>query len=119
MKPTPLKFLAHLHSNATNSAIVPLCKRILPGLAWALVYHTPTHLTAFYRVNLLPSCEGPCGFKQAALLLCAGELSPGVAWALVAGLAALGISVCARNFGPTITKLYSLGMSLRSEMPVS
>jgi len=46
------------------------------------------------------------------LPVAAGELSPGVAWALVAGLAALGISVCARNFGPTITKLYSLGLFL-------
>jgi homogentisate solanesyltransferase len=42
----------------------------------------------------------------------AGELSPGMAWVLVAALAALGMSICARNFGPAITKLYGLGLFL-------
>ena len=42
----------------------------------------------------------------------AGELSKPVAWFLVAALAAVGIVICALNFGPMITKLYSLGLFL-------
>ena len=42
----------------------------------------------------------------------AGELDPGVAWLLVAGLATGGLAICARNFGPFITKLYAFGLFL-------
>ena len=46
-------------------------------------------------------------------LLCpAGELSPGLAWVLVVGLAVAGITISARNFGSAITKLYALGLTL-------
>lgn len=41
-----------------------------------------------------------------------GELSPALAWALVVGLAAAGISICGRNFGASITRLYALGLAL-------
>ncbi len=43
---------------------------------------------------------------------CAGELSPGVAWALCVGLAVAGVSIVAANFGGEITLLYSLGLFL-------
>lgn len=42
----------------------------------------------------------------------AGELSPAVAWVLVAGLAVGGIALCAANFGTMITRLYSFGLFL-------
>lgn len=35
-----------------------------------------------------------------------------MAWFLVVGLAVAGITISARNFGPAITKLYALGLSL-------
>jgi homogentisate solanesyltransferase len=46
------------------------------------------------------------------LPVAAGELSPNAAWALVAALAATGLAVTARNFGPLITKLYAFGLFL-------
>lgn len=35
-----------------------------------------------------------------------------MAWLLCAGLAGLGIAICAKNFGKAITCLYSLGLFL-------
>lgn len=35
-----------------------------------------------------------------------------MAWILVAGLAAAGILICARNFGASITRLYAFGLFL-------
>ncbi|GAQ84991.1 Putative homogentisate prenyltransferase [Klebsormidium nitens] len=46
------------------------------------------------------------------LPIAAGELSVPAAWLLCAALAAAGVSIVATNFGPLITKLYSLGLSL-------
>lgn len=46
------------------------------------------------------------------LPVAAGELSPGLAWMLVLGLAATGIAIVSRNFGRFITCLYSLGLGL-------
>ena len=46
------------------------------------------------------------------LPVAAGELSTGLAWALVLGLAATGLSIVASNFGPLITSLYALGLTL-------
>lgn len=46
------------------------------------------------------------------LPIAAGDLSVPAAWALVAGLATLGIGIVATNFGPLITTLYSLGLFL-------
>ena len=42
----------------------------------------------------------------------AGELSTPVAWVLVVGLAAAGVSIVATNFGRLITYLYSFGLTL-------
>lgn len=46
------------------------------------------------------------------LPIAAGDLSISSAWALVIGLAALGIGIVATNFGPLITGLYSFGLFL-------
>eukprot|EP00884_Botryococcus_braunii_P013088 jgi/Botrbrau1/21780/Bobra.0190s0007.1 len=46
------------------------------------------------------------------LPIASGEMTPALAWLLCAGLAGLGITICARNFGKAITSLYSLGLFL-------
>lgn len=46
------------------------------------------------------------------LPIAAGELSVPAAWLLCGLLAAGGVSLVASNFGPLITKLYSLGLGL-------
>jgi homogentisate solanesyltransferase len=46
------------------------------------------------------------------LPIAAGDLSVPAAWALVVGLAALGIGIVATNFGMLITALYTLGLFL-------
>lgn len=46
------------------------------------------------------------------LPVAAGELSPGVAWVMVTGLAALGVGIVATNFGQLITALYTFGLFL-------
>ncbi|KAL2641978.1 hypothetical protein R1flu_009565 [Riccia fluitans] len=46
------------------------------------------------------------------LPVAAGDLSVPAAWALVIGLAALGVGIVATNFGPLITSLYSFGLFL-------
>jgi len=46
------------------------------------------------------------------LPVAAGELSPGLAWALCLGLASLGVAIVARNFGPLISALYTFGLLL-------
>jgi homogentisate solanesyltransferase len=46
------------------------------------------------------------------LPVAAGELSPLVAWVLCAGLAGLGMTVTATNFGPLISGLYAFGLFL-------
>jgi 4-hydroxybenzoate polyprenyltransferase len=46
------------------------------------------------------------------LPVAAGELSTGLAWALVLGLAATGLGIVATNFGSLITSLYALGLTL-------
>lgn len=45
-------------------------------------------------------------------MLVAGELAPVVAWLLVLGLAALGLTITATHFGPLITRLYAFGLFL-------
>ena len=52
-----------------------------------------------------------CNSRSLEMVL-AGELTPALAWVLVVGLAVCGVAICARNFGPAITKLYSLGLFL-------
>ncbi|XP_024397419.1 probable homogentisate phytyltransferase 2, chloroplastic [Physcomitrium patens] len=46
------------------------------------------------------------------LPIAAGDLSVPAAWALVGGLAALGVGLVATNFGPLITTLYTFGLFL-------
>ncbi|KAG0611423.1 hypothetical protein M758_7G140000 [Ceratodon purpureus] len=46
------------------------------------------------------------------LPIAAGDLSVPAAWALVAGLASLGVGIVATNFGPLITALYTFGLFL-------
>ncbi|KAL3701182.1 hypothetical protein R1sor_019204 [Riccia sorocarpa] len=46
------------------------------------------------------------------LPVAAGDLSVSAAWALVIGLAALGVGIVATNFGLLITSLYSFGLFL-------
>jgi hypothetical protein len=41
-----------------------------------------------------------------------GELSAPIAWALVLGLAGLGVTIVSSNFGPLITCLYTFGLFL-------
>lgn len=50
--------------------------------------------------------------SSAPNLLPSGELSPVLAWILVLGLAAGGVTLSAINFGRPITMLYSLGLFL-------
>lgn len=46
------------------------------------------------------------------LPIAAGDLSLPVAWALCLGLAAGGLGICVRYFGPAIAKLYATGLAL-------
>ena len=46
------------------------------------------------------------------LPVAAGELSPVIAWILCGGLAAAGLAITIRNFGPLISKLYGFGLFL-------
>jgi homogentisate solanesyltransferase len=46
------------------------------------------------------------------LPMAAGELSAPIAWALVLGLAGLGVTIVSSNFGPLITCLYTFGLFL-------
>jgi len=46
------------------------------------------------------------------LPIAAGALSPGLAWVLVAGLAAAGLAITATQFGRPTTSLYALGLAL-------
>lgn len=44
--------------------------------------------------------------------MASGEMSAGVAWMVVAGLAGLGVGIVATNFGQLITALYTFGLVL-------
>ena len=46
------------------------------------------------------------------LPVASGELSAGAAWVLCAVLAAGGLAIVAKNFGPLISKLYAFGLFL-------
>lgn len=46
------------------------------------------------------------------LPMASGEMSAGVAWMVVAGLAGLGVGIVATNFGQLITALYTFGLVL-------
>ena len=53
-----------------------------------------------------------CRVNKPFLPVAAGDLSVPAAWALVITFAIVGISIVATNFGPLITGLYILGLSL-------
>ncbi len=81
---------------------------------------TRTHPLAGCRAGLVVSTLKPvqCASALPAIrwrawaVLPAGELSTGLAWALVVGMGAAGVAIVNANFGRLILQLYSFGLFL-------